>query len=54
MDGGGLGLNVAVVVGAAPVAGPPDVGVQLTLTGMDRGALGGSEGAAGEDAERHR
>ena len=54
VDGQRLGLRVAVVVGAAPVAGPHDARAELAVAGMDGRALGGLDRAAGQRAERDR
>ena len=53
MDSRGLTLDVAVVVGAAPIAGPLDVRAELTLASVDRGALRRRERATGPSPERN-
>ena len=54
VDGQRLALGIAVVVGAAPVAGPLHGGAELAVARMDRRALGGLHRAAAEDPHRHR
>ena len=54
VDGERLLLRIAVVVGAPPVAGPLDVGAQLTVAAVDRRALGRLERPAGQHAHRDR
>ena len=54
VDGQRLALRIAVVVGAAPVAGPHDARAELAVAGMDGRALGGLDRAAGQRAEGDR
>ena len=52
VDGERLGLRVAVVVGAPPVARPHDAGAELAVAGVDGRALGRVERAPRQRAQR--
>ena len=54
VDGQRLTLGIAVVIGAAPVAGPLHVRAERAVARMDRGALGGLDRPSAEDPHRYR